>query len=424
MEERETKQVNLQEFKYRYAVGMFFCTSGFVLAILMTYNIISGFVAKQDTVYREGFDIKISDIHNLPGLILTPMIVLLVLSMVGAGIIGYLYLKKYNEEWSKTNEVLEEIQKGLPPTSDYESPTEFKAIFDAAHKVGLIYDGLQELREKISRGEFDDNLEVLNMDNDLGKSGITMLKNLKELTESNNLRLWVNESLNELSELMRSDRKDIDLFSQNILSYIVRKTNCNLGALYVVNDSEASEPYMEMINCYAYNKRKLVESRIYKGQGLIGRLWQEKLPIVLTEIPDDYCKIITSVGEAKPRSLVLLPMMQDQKIVGAIEMGSFQVLNNHQIEFVQKAIDSFASVYSNIKTEENTRQLLEEAQQLSEETRASEEEIRQNMEELQAIQEELLRKEKETDKLMQDAKERERALQEEIDRLQLELSNV
>ena len=423
---KNSSQINLQEFRYRFWLSLFFALICFVIAIVSTHKLSSDYILSLKGSINSSGSVLITDLENLVGLNLVTLTTVLSIGTIGSILIGYLYLKKYREEWTNTRDVLDDIACGNPPSTLYSSETEFKEIYDTAFQVGEIYNGLQELREKISKGEFDDKLDILKMDNNLGRSGAIMLQNLKELTTSSNLRLWVNESLNELSDIMRSDRKDIDLFTQNILGYIVNKTKANIGAIYVLNEAEASNPYMELINCYAYSRRKLVEARIYEGEGLIGRLWQEKKAIMITDVPDDYCKIITNVGDAKPKCMLLLPMLMDQKIVGAIEIAGFNHFNDHQIEFVQKAINSFASVYSNIKTEENTRQLLEEAQQLSEETRASEEEIRQNMEELQAIQEELLRKEKETDRLMNEAKERERKLQDEIERLkeQLELTNA
>ena len=417
-----SKQRNLQEFKYRFWLSLAFAIICFLIAIIVTNTISYNYVAQKA---NNGASYEtIAALKELISMFSLSLSTLLIIGFIGSVLIGVLYLKKYTEEWNKTNEVLEVIAGGNAPTQSFSSETEFNKIYQTADQVGKIYDGLQDLRDNISKGKFNEDLEILSMNNDLAKSGIQMLKNLKKLTENSNQRLWVNESLNEMSELMRSDRKDIDAFSQNILSYIVKKVSANIGALYVVNESESSEAYMEMINCYAYSQKKFLDARIYRGEGLIGRLWQEAMPIVMTDVPDEYCRIITSVGDSKPTCIALIPMLMDQKIVGAIEIAGFKTFEDHELEFVQKAINSFASVYSNIKTEENTRQLLEEAQQLSEETRASEEEIRQNMEELQAIQEELLRKEKETDKLMLDAKERERGLQAEIDRLQLEITNA
>lgn len=413
---------NLNEFKYRLWLPVTFMNVCFIIAIIIVENIAGSYIAtlQAENATAETID-AVTRVLNMFSLIMMTMIIL---GIVGGITITFLLRRNYLKEWDKIKPVLSEIAKGNSPTLEVKTETEFAVILETATKVGEIYDGLQLLRDKISKGEFEDDMDVFDTENSLGKSGVLMLNNLKDLTENNNLRLWVNESLNELSEIMRKNRQDLDIFSQNILSFIVKKVKANIAAMYVINETENSHPYMEMLNCYAYDKVKHLESRIYMGEGQIGRLWQERKSIAITDIPEDYCNIVTGVGEIKPRAILFIPMILDEKIVGAIEIAGLAKFAPHQEEFIQKAVNSFAAVFSNMKVEENTKHLLEEAQQLSEETRASEEEIRQNMEELQAIQEELLRKEKETDKLMLQAKDRERNLQEEIDRLQTELLNA
>jgi len=78
-----------------------------------------------------------------------------------------------------------------------------------------------------------------------------------------------------------------------------------------------------------------------------------------------------------------------------VEIASFQVLEDYQVNLLEKISESIASAIGNGKVSQRTQRLLEQSRQQTEELRSQEEEMRQNNEELQATQEEMIRKETE-----------------------------
>jgi hypothetical protein len=75
-------------------------------------------------------------------------------------------------------------------------------------------------------------------------------------------------------------------------------------------------------------------------------------------------------------------------------MASFRSYEEHKYKLIETMAEVIASTVYSLQANEQTKILLEQAQQQTEEMRAQEEEMRQNMEELSATQEELARKEK------------------------------
>jgi GAF domain-containing protein len=115
----------------------------------------------------------------------------------------------------------------------------------------------------------------------------------------------------------------------------------------------------------------------------------------MTSIPQNYIRITSGLGDAPPSSLLIVPLLVNQHVMGVIEIASFNVFATHEIDFVKKLAESIGATIASVRVNERTRGLLEASQYQAEELKAAEEEMRQNMEELAATQEEMHRKEKE-----------------------------
>ncbi|MEO1652639.1 MAG: PAS domain S-box protein, partial [Bacteroidota bacterium] len=99
----------------------------------------------------------------------------------------------------------------------------------------------------------------------------------------------------------------------------------------------------------------------------------------------------SGLGRTNPRCLLLAPLKVNDEIYGAIEIASFRMLENYELDFVEKLTENIASTISSVKINENTKMLLDETRLYAEQMQAQEEEMRQNMEELAATQEEMER---------------------------------
>jgi methyl-accepting chemotaxis protein len=194
-------------------------------------------------------------------------------------------------------------------------------------------------------------------------------------------------------DILRTHGK-LDELSFSIVSNLAKYLKCSQAALFIVQ-RENDEVFLELKGCYAYERKKYLTKRVEPGHGLLGQCYLEKRTILLYEVPADYVTITSGLGQATPNCLVLAPLMAEGTVEGVIEVAGFRRLEQHEINFLEKVCESIAAVYKNIKTNDETRRLLEESQEQAEMMQSQEEEMRQNMEELAATQEEMMRKEKE-----------------------------
>ena len=245
----------------------------------------------------------------------------------------------------------------------------------------------------IGYGNYALEYEALGDKDNLGNALIEMRSNLKKATEEDKKRSWATEGLAKFVDILRSNNARTANLSENILTNLVKYLKANQGTMFVVNDEDEKDVRLELVACYAYDRKKHVEKRIEIGEGLIGQAYLEKDIIYLTEVPDNYVTITSGLGDANPRCVLIVPLKMNERVYGIIEIASFVPFEKYMIEFTDKLGESIASTIAATKINDRTSALLAQTQIQAEEMRAQEEEMRQNMEELQATQEEMGRKE-------------------------------
>lgn len=236
--------------------------------------------------------------------------------------------------------------------------------------------------------------EHLNQDN-LAGDLIKMRDQMKKVKELDEKRLWSTEGLAKFADVARNNQNNIENLSIEVVRFLTRHTHAQQGSLFILREEEDEEAYLQLTACYAFDKKKFVEKRVELGSGLIGQAFLEGNTILLTDVPANYIKITSGLGDATPGCVIIIPMKYNERIEAVLELASFTKFEPHEIEFLEKAGEVVASAIFTTKTNERTTKLLTETQEQAEALRAQEEELRQNMEEMQATQEDMRRREEE-----------------------------
>jgi PAS domain S-box-containing protein len=254
--------------------------------------------------------------------------------------------------------------------------------------------GATEFVKAIEQGNLDvryNGNDQVDEGNTLATSLISMRDQMKKFQQEERQRNWVTEGLAKFADILRAKSDNIEHLTDDIISNLVKYMDANQGALYIINDDDDADTFLEMKACYAYERKKHLNKRIPLGEGITGQVVLEKSTNYMRSIPADFVKITSGLGSALPRHLLVTPLKLEEQVLGVIEIASFQEIKNYQIEFVEKLGESIASTISAVKVNDRTRKLLNETQAQAEQMRSQEEEMRQNMEELSATQEEMHR---------------------------------
>ncbi len=264
--------------------------------------------------------------------------------------------------------------------------------------------------EAIGRGELDTAAANLGETNGEGQDALAealqrMQQQMQTMADQERARNWVVEGLAQFVELLRMQNLSVTELSDQLLAKLTRYVGANQAALFIASDEENNE-VLDMVACYAYDRKKHLHKQVQPGEGLLGQAFLEAETICLTEVPTHYVQITSGLGEAPPTCLLIVPLRLNDVCFGLIELAFFQVAAPHQIEFLERLGESIAATMANVRTSERTRLLLEASQQQSEELRAQEEEMRQNMEELSATQEEMMRKQHELERYQEELQQK------------------
>ena len=251
--------------------------------------------------------------------------------------------------------------------------------------------------------EYINNLMETNLDaeihldgkaSELEKSLDNLRTYLKNNTEEENQRKqeddqrnWVAEGLARFGEILRYDTDNIEEFSYNLISNLVKYMDLNQGGFFLLEENEDKGKFFDMKASYAYHRKKFANRTIEWGEGLIGTCALEKQSIYLSDIPPSYLLVTSGMGQAPPKYLLIIPMINQDEVLGVIELASFRHLQTYEIGFAESVCESIAITLSGVRSNIRTSQLLKESRQQAEILARHEEKMRQSMEELKEFQE-------------------------------------
>lgn len=331
------------------------------------------------------------------------IIILVILMFMNLLVIlsGFMLLQKYvSSPLRYLSGISDKISRGnITVEANYKSEDDIGKIADSINELTGNLRKATEFTIKIGNGDFSAHLDIQqSSDTSDDQSLVTSLMNMKqrllEVAEEDKKRNWATEGLAEFAGIFRMNY-ELKAFGDMVIKNLIKQLSANQGGLYVLNDNDNTHPYLELISCYAYNRKKFLSQVIEIGEGLVGQAYLEQEYIYLTEIPSDYIRITSGLGEANPCCILIVPLINNNSVEGVLEIASFHKFANHEIAFVKKLAENIASALANTKTNEQTKKLLKESQIQAEQLRAQEEEMRQNMEELSTTQEQMSMKENE-----------------------------
>lgn len=241
--------------------------------------------------------------------------------------------------------------------------------------------------QRIGEGDYEAHFELTDEKDILGKSLMVMRDNLLANNKKEEEGNWIAKGKDIISNTLRL-HNNIDQLAYEVVVQLIDYINAIQGAFYIFDEDENK---IQNVATYAYNRKKYVKQEFHIGQGLIGQCAFEQDIIYRKEIPDEYVTISSGIlGDKKPSTLLIVPLITDEKLQGIIEFASLEEdIPELTIQFMRELGEIIARTIFNLRVNQRTEKLLAEAQQMTQELRENEEQLRQNAEEMRATHEEL-----------------------------------
>lgn len=197
---------------------------------------------------------------------------------------------------------------------------------------------------------------------------------------------WLNLNIADIATMCQG-KVDFKSLAQAFLPKIATIVGASYGVFYL-KQQRNGEQYLLKLSAYAGAESG---ERCFKfGDGLAGQCALSRKLMVINEVPDDYMKITSGLGQAPPRSIILLPIEFENQLWGVLELASFSPLGRLEQKLLLEAVNSVGITLSIIHSRVQVENLLEESQALAQELQEQSEELQTQQEELNAQQEELI----------------------------------
>jgi transcriptional regulator with GAF, ATPase, and Fis domain len=184
-----------------------------------------------------------------------------------------------------------------------------------------------------------------------------MIRNLRETTRQNTEQDWLKTNLERFSRMLQGQR-DLATVSSMILSELAPLVSAQHGVFYTLANLDGSdEPVL-----------------LYQAQ--------EKTRILLTDVPGDYVRINSGLGESTPLNIIVLPILFEGSVRAVVELASFSHFSPIHQAFLDQLTESIGLVLNTIEANTITENLLKQSQSQAQELQSRQEELGSSNEDL------------------------------------------
>ncbi len=129
------------------------------------------------------------------------------------------------------------------------------------------------------------------------------------------------------------------------LNTVCKQLEAGQGAIYTTTEKDGKRT-VELQGGYALN---IGESTIISyefGEGLIGQAAAGGQSLYVDDVPEGYIKIVSGLGSASPKYLLIVPIKEGEEVFGVMEIASFVPISEDQRKFTEESAQLIADKIS------------------------------------------------------------------------------
>lgn len=151
-------------------------------------------------------------------------------------------------------------------------------------------------------------------------------------------------SLDQVKESLKNVSTEKEI-TQAGLHAVCKQLDAGQGAVYLLKEEDEKRKLV-LSSGYALNLAESAVITFEMGEGLVGQAAVAGKTLYIDEVPDGYIKIISGLGGASPRYLLIVALKQDNNVIGAMEIATFTALTEYQRKFAEDSAQLIADKIS------------------------------------------------------------------------------
>ncbi len=188
---------------------------------------------------------------------------------------------------------------------------------------------------------------------------------------------WVRSAQAAVGIQLQGEQR-LDVLGDTVLAFLAARVDAQVGTVYV----QEATGRLRLIASYAL-PRDAAPATIEPGEGLLGQSARENRMLHVTDIPDGYLPVASSVGQSKARELMIVPATMDGVVYAVIELGFLRRVQAPERELLSRVSEALGVAVRSSRDRTQLEELLGTTQRQAEELQVQQEELRVNNEELE-----------------------------------------
>ncbi|MBB6461389.1 GAF domain-containing protein [Flammeovirga kamogawensis] len=227
---------------------------------------------------------------------------------------------------------------------------EVKEISSKIFEVDEQFSAANDFSKKVTDGNVDVNYQKQFENTPLANDLLQMRNKFRDVQEEEYRRNWATQGMADFNQLLRVKMEDEEEWFDNLLRKIIEYIGASQGTFILVQENKKQQQVLQVMAMYAYDKKRYESKHYDIESGLLGQVYKEQQMVYIEDVPNDYINITSGMGGAKPKSLVILPLMYSDKMYGILEISSFNKFDEYKIDFLLKLSEVIASSISDMDT--------------------------------------------------------------------------
>ncbi|MFV2947558.1 response regulator [Pseudomonas japonica] len=190
---------------------------------------------------------------------------------------------------------------------------------------------------------------------------------------------WIRTGQSQLAERVLG-QQTLPTLGHNILQFFSNYLGSVVAALYVRDEQDN----LHRVASYGFSREQEARDQVVgPNEGLVGQVLVQNRLLALEEVPEDYFKVSSGLGEGLPRSVMLMPATNDGQINGVLELGFLRPLSPRDSELLERVAGNLGTSIESARYRQRLQEVLAQTQQLNEELQVQQEELKTANEELE-----------------------------------------